>query len=262
MNIERNGFDSIPQYENGNKVHHLYLDETQIAQGCILTSNLERTKIIADTFDEAEYIGRNREYITYTGEKHGVPMSVMSIGNGCMPIAIAVEELRHINCKTMIKVGTCGAILEDIEPGTIIIPSSACRCEGATLEYINLQYPAITDLETLFAIIESAKELGIKIRMGCIRTHDAVFMESPFAHVGMEQRLKQWKDLGVLASDNEVAAMLTISSILGLKAGAVLVAVDNYTTGKSIDFKNEYDKLIGRAIEIATLALSKLLRKE
>ena len=104
MDNLRNNFDSVPQFEDGNKVHHLYLDESQIAPGCILTSNLERTKVIADTFDKAEYIGQHREYITYTGEKHGVPMSVMSCGNGCMPMEIAVEELRHIKCNKIIKV--------------------------------------------------------------------------------------------------------------------------------------------------------------
>ena len=50
----KNGFDPLPQYEDGNKVHHLYLDESQIADGCILTSNLERTEVIKNTFDTAE----------------------------------------------------------------------------------------------------------------------------------------------------------------------------------------------------------------
>ena len=68
MDNLRNNFDSVPQYEDGNKVHHLYLDESQIAPGCILTSNLERTKVIADTFDKAQFMGQHREYITYTGE--------------------------------------------------------------------------------------------------------------------------------------------------------------------------------------------------
>lgn len=260
MDISRNSFDSVPQYEDGNKVHHLYLDESQIAPGCILTSNLERTKIIADTFDKAEYIGQHREYITYTGEKHGVPMSVMSIGNGCMPTVIAVEELRHIKCNKMIKVGTCGAIQDDIEPGTIIIPTAACRCEGASLEYLNLQYPAVTDIDVLFAILDSAKELGLKVLPGIVRTHDALFMESLFAHSGMEQRIQPWKELGVVAIDNEVSAMLTVASILGMQAGAVLVAVDNYSTGKTIDFDNEYDKYIADAIELSTSALAKLIR--
>lgn len=260
MDNLRNNFDSVPQFEDGNKVHHLYLDESQIAPGCILTSNLERTKVIADTFDKAEYIGQHREYITYTGEKHGVPMSVMSCGNGCMPMEIAVEELRHIKCNKIIKVGTCSAILPDIKPGTLIIPTGACRCEGATLEYLNLQYPAVADLDAFFALTESAKEVGAAVATGIVRTHDALFLESRFAHDGVAERIRPWQELGVLATDNEVATMYTVGSILQMQTGAVLVAVDNLATGEAIDFETQYDKLIADAIEVGTRALAKLIR--
>lgn len=260
MDQLRNNFDSVPQYEDDQKVHHLYLNASQIAPGCILTSNLERTKVIADTFDKAEYLGQHREYITYTGEKHGVPMSVMSCGNGCMPMEIAVEELRHIGCHKIIKVGTCSAIQPDIKPGTIIIPTGACRCEGATLEYLNLQYPAVADLDAFFALKESAKELGEKVLTGIVRTHDALFLESRFAHDGVAERIRPWQELGVLAVDNEVATMYTVGSILQMQTGAVLVAVDNLATGEAIDFDKDYDKLIAAAIEIGTRALAKLIR--
>ena len=260
MDQLRNNFDSVPQYEDDQKVHHLYLNASQIAPGCILTSNLERTKVIADTFDKAEYLGQHREYITYTGEKHGVPMSVMSCGNGCMPMEIAVEELRHIGCHKIIKVGTCSAIQPDIKPGTIIIPTGACRCEGATLEYLNLQYPAVADLDAFFALKESAKELGEKVLTGIVRTHDALFLESRFAHDGVAERIRPWQELDVLAVDNEVATMYTVGSILQMQTGAVLVAVDNLATGEAIDFDTEYDKLIATAIELGTRALAKLIR--
>lgn len=256
----KNGFDSLPQYEADNCVHHLGINESQIAPGVILTSNLERTAVIADTFDYAEKVGEHREYITYTGQKHGVDMSVMSIGNGCMPTAIAVEELRHIGCAKMIKVGSCGAIAPDIEPGTFLIPTAAVRGDGATLEYLNLQYPAVTDHNAFFALTDSARELGIPVREGIVRTHDALFMESRFAHDGLDERIRPWRDLGVLAIENELAAMLAISSILQSQAGAVLVCVDNYTTGAAIDFDTQYDMLMGRAIELATTALAKLIQ--
>ena len=256
----KNMFDSVPQLENGNRVHHLNLNKDEIAKGVILTSNLERTKTIADTFDKAELLGRHREYISYRGEKHGVDMSIMSCGNGCMPMAIAVEELRHIDCRNMIKVGTCNAIAEDVEPGTIIVPVAAVRGEGATLEYVNLQYPAVTDVDVFFCIMDAAKELGIPVRTGVVRTHDAMFLESSFAHEGMEERIKPWRDLGVVAIDNEAAAMLAIASILGSKAGAVYVAVDNHTTGESMDFKQAYPERMKDAIVISTLALSKMIK--
>lgn len=260
MDPLRNNFDSVPQYEEDYKVHHLNLNESQIAPGCILTSNLERTKVIADTFDKAEYLGQHREYITYTGEKYGVPMSVMSCGNGCMPMAIAVEELRHIKCRKIIKVGTCSAIQPNIKPGTLIIPTGACRCEGATLEYLNLQYPAIADLDAFFYLLEGAKEVGADVMTGVVRTHDALFMESRFAHDGVAERIRPWQELGVLASDNEVAAMFTVGSILQSQTGAVLLAVDNLATGEAIDFDKDYDALMAKAIETGTRALAKLIR--
>ena len=90
----KNGFDSIPQLEKNGTVHHLGIDASQIGDGCILSSNLERIEVIKDSFDDAKREAFHREYITYTGHKHGVRMSCMSIGNGCMPTEIAVEE-RH-----------------------------------------------------------------------------------------------------------------------------------------------------------------------
>ena len=257
----KNNFDSVPQLENG-KVHHLGIDETQIGEGCILTSNLERIEKIKDTFDSAEKQAFHREYITYTGMCHGVRMSCMTIGNGCMPTEIAVEELRHINCRRMIKVGSCFAIDPNIKPGTIFIPTGACRCEGATLEYVNIQYPAVTDLDTLFALLQAAKELNVEVKTGIIRTHDALFLESPYAHGDVEERIRPWQKVGVECVDNECATMLTVASILGLQAGCVYVVTDNLATNESMDFENDYDKKIMDTINIATLAMSKLIKGE
>ncbi|MBR0230582.1 MAG: hypothetical protein IJL94_04265 [Erysipelotrichaceae bacterium] len=261
-NMIKNGFDSVPQYEKDFKVHHLGINSSQIGKGCILTSNLERIETIKDTFDVAEKQAFHREYITYTGEKHGVSMSCMTIGNGCMPTEIAVEELRHIGCRKMIKVGTCYAIDENLKPGTIFLPASACRCEGATIEYVNVSYPAICDHETYFAIVHAAKELNQKIVPGIIRTHDALFLESHFAHDGVEERIKPRRDVGVAAVDNECATLYTVASVLGLQAGCVYLVTDNLTTGESMDFEKDYDSRMKDVIEIATLALSKVIKGE
>ena len=257
----KNNFDSIPQLENG-KVHHLGIDASQIGEGCILTSNLERIEKIKDTFDSAQKQAFHREYITYTGMCHDVRMSCMSIGNGCMPTEIAVEELRHVDCKRMIKVGSCFAIDPNIRPGTLFVPIGACRCEGATLEYVNIQYPAVTDLDTLFALLKSAEELDLKVETGIIRTHDALFLESPFAHGDVQERIRPWQKVGVKCIDNECATLLTVASILQLQAGCIYVVTDNLATGEAMDFEKDYDEKIMDTIHIATLAMSKLIKGE
>ncbi|MBQ6333935.1 MAG: nucleoside phosphorylase [Erysipelotrichaceae bacterium] len=256
----KNGFDSLPQYEKDNKVHHLGINESQIGEGCILTSNLERVEKIKDLFDDAKREAFHREYITYTGTYKGDRISCMSIGNGCMPTEIAVEELRHIGCKRMIKVGSCYAIDPNIKPGSIFVPTGACRCEGATLEYVNIQYPAISDLDAFFALLQSAKELKQEVKTGIIRTHDGLFLESPFAHEGVAERIAPWQKVGVSCVDNECATMFTVASILQLQAGCIYVVTDNLASGEAMDYEKDYQRRIDDIIEIAVAAMSKLIK--
>jgi len=254
----KNGFISGRLENPDGTLHHIGVKEETITKSCIITANLERTSVIADTFDKAEKVGEHREYITYKGEKHGVPMSVMSVGMGCMPTAIAVEELNHVGCTNIIKVGTCGAIQAGVKPGTIIIATGAVRGEGATIEYVNLQYPAVADLDVLNALIESAEQLDETPIVGILRTHDALFLESPFAHDGMEERIKPWRDLGVQGIENEAASLMTIGSILQNKTGVICLAVDNYTDNTSMDFDKDYDIRMKTVIKIATMALAEI----
>lgn len=257
----KNNFDSLPQYEKDNKVHHLGINSNQIGEGCILTSNLERIEIMKDYLQDPQKEAFHREYITYTGQYDDVKMSVMTIGNGCMPSEIAVEELRHIGCTKMIKIGSCYAYDENIKPGTIFVPTGACRCEGATLEYLGIEYPAIPDHELLFEIIRNAKKMGIEIETGIIKTHDALFLESPFAHDDMEERIAPWKKIGVKCVDNEAATILTVSSILQSKAAVIYVVTDNLSTNESLDFENEYENKIRQTIELSLKSLSSLCKK-
>jgi uridine phosphorylase len=112
------------------------------------------------------------------------------------------------------------------------------------------------------AIMKAARELGVKVTSGICRTHDGLFLESPFAHDGVEERIKPWREVGVSAIDNEVAALYAIASILQLQAGAVYVVTDNLTTNESMDFINDYDDRMLEAIKIAQLALAKIIKGE
>ena len=43
----------------------------------------------------------------------------MSCGFGCMPMAIAVEELHHLGAESLIKIAACPAIQPELEPEDI-----------------------------------------------------------------------------------------------------------------------------------------------
>ncbi len=56
--------------------------------------------------------------------------------------------------------------------------------------------------------------------------------------------------------------MYTVASILQMKAGCIYVVTDNLTSGQSMNFDKDYDRRIKDVIEIASLALSKLIKGE
>ena len=87
-------------------------------------------------------------------------------------------------------------------------------------------------------------------------------MESPYAHDGVKERIAPWQKVGVSCVDNECATLLTVASILQSQAGCVYVVTDNLETKESMDYEKDYANKIMDTINIATLAMSKLLKGE
>lgn len=236
------GFKSKRMTHIDGKMHHLGTDERDIAKTIILTANMEEVKDIASLLDTAKETGLYREYLTYTGEKDGIPLSVMSTGNGCMPMAIAVEELNHIGGKNLIKVGVGSAIQEGVKPGTIMIALGSVRGEGATLEYVNYQYPAVADMELLGILVEESEKVGEQPHTGIFRSHDSYYLESPFA-ADNGKRIEDWRKIGVELIEHETSSMFVISSILKMHAAAIYVVDENLTDKTSLTEEELIERL-------------------
>ncbi len=221
-------FSSKRMTHTDGTMHHLGIDESHTAKKVILTPDPMAIPSLAYLLDGAVKTGDNREYVTFTGSFRGRPLSVMSCGFGCMPMAIAVEELWHLGVTDIIKIAACPAIQQEIAAGTVCIAQGAVRGEGASKEYIDASYPAVSDMQLLSVILERA---GGDARVGIFRSHDCEEHESPYAPGGMD-RIKYWSNLGVDILDGETSAMFVVSSILKIRAASIAVARENYLTRK------------------------------
>jgi len=190
-----------------------------IAPYVLLPGDPERARWISTFFDEVHEVARNREFFTYTGSVSGIPMSVTSTGVGAPGAAMAIEELIRIGAHTLIRVGTCGYIQDDIHPGDLVIATGAVRDDGLSRELVPLQYPAISDIAVVQALIDAARASGEPYHVGLYRTGDAFYGIDP------HQTFDVWKRAGVKIFEMEAAALLTIASLRGVRAGAI-VAVD------------------------------------
>ena len=212
-------------------MHHLGIKKEHIASKVILTPDPMLVSFYSKFLDNCKLMGDYREYVTYTGTYNGQPLSIMSCGFGCMPMAIAIEELNHLDVKEVIKISENPAIQPDIKVGSICAASGAVRSEGASREYIDISYPAVSDMELLAKILDNKN-----VRVGIFRSHDVENLDSPYAP-DADIRIKKWTDLGVDIFDGETSSMFITAACLRMKSASLALVKENYITNEILDEK-------------------------
>ena len=148
---------------NGS-IFHLHLLPENIADTIILVGDQDRVKEFSKYFDTLEFQVQNREFVTHTGTLNSKRISVVSTGIGTDNIDIVVNELDalvNIDLKTrlvnqdrkslnFIRIGTSGALQEDIEIDQPLASAMACGFDGLLNFYENRNLISNLDIEKEF----------------------------------------------------------------------------------------------------------------
>jgi len=243
------------------KMHHLQIEPGQIGEFVIIPGDPGRCHLIAEHFENPQLIAQSREYVTYTGKYKGLTTSVTSTGMGCPSAAIALEELIMSGAKYLVRLGTTGALQKNINLGDIIIPTSAVRLEGTSVEYIPIEFPAIADIDVIDALIRATREKNLKFHTGIIMSHDAFYKGTVFADPDFLKREQVWIDSNVLSVENESSALFTIGYLRKVKVGTILTTVANHLTREVIADEEKINPIIHRMTDICLEAF-KNMQKE
>ena len=125
-------------------VFHLHMRPEQIADTIILVGDPARVELIAKHFDHIECRAENREFNSATGSYKGKRMTILSTGIGIGNIDIAMTELdalanidfttrtvkKQHRQLTILRLGTSGALQEDIEVGDIVFARTSLGFDG------------------------------------------------------------------------------------------------------------------------------------
>lgn len=116
---------NFPKDDEG-RVYHVGLKQGEIANRILLVGDPNRAKLLVSAFDDPDNVftyASNRGFITYTGTKHGIPVSIMSIGMGLPMIDFAIREVRAITegPLSIIRLGSCGTPLSHIPIGSLVV---------------------------------------------------------------------------------------------------------------------------------------------
>ncbi|KKQ89646.1 MAG: Purine or other phosphorylase family 1 [Candidatus Curtissbacteria bacterium GW2011_GWC2_38_9] len=192
-----------------------HLKINKINKFVILPGDPSRIDRVARYVKDFKEISFNREFRIANAKYKKMPISLVSTGIGCPSAAIAVEELSKIGARIVIRLGTCGGLLSEMESGNIVIPTSTICLDGTTREYQPDIKKVNADLQVIKTLEASAKNINIKYFKGLNRTHDA-FYES-------EKNFIKISKIGFISSEMECSAVFLVSKLRGLKAGAILV---------------------------------------
>jgi len=209
--------------------YHIQLKDGDVGRYVLLPGDPGRSERIAVYFDDPQFVAQNREYTTYTGSLLGEKVSVVSTGIGCPSTAIAVEELIEIGVDTFIRVGTSGGMQLETKTGDVAIVTGAIRDEGTTSHYLPLEFPAVADVDVVYALREGAKKLGLPYQVGVSQSKDSFYGEVESARMPMashlESRWKAWIEGGAICSEMEASAIFILASIHRVRAGGVMMMV-------------------------------------
>lgn len=191
------------------------------------------------------------EYTMYTGSFKGIKVTAINGGRFSTDTSITTEVMCNAKIENIIRIGTCGALDENIKVGDLVIADSVIRGDGVTPYYVKDDFKTVADKKISDTLAQVAKDLGITIHRGTVWTTDALLRETREI---VEAKRKQ----GAIAVDMVSSTLLTIAQLYNLKAAAILAVSDNVITGEMGFMNPLYYMAESKLIEIALETVRRL----
>jgi purine-nucleoside phosphorylase len=226
---------------------HIGAEPGEIAERVLLPGDPLRAKWIAETYlTDAKCYSTVRNMFGFTGTYQGVPVSVQGSGMGMPSASIYSHELiNEYGVKTLIRVGSCGALTESLELRDVIAASGASTDSAMNRVRFDglVDYAPVADFGLLRMAVDVAARRGIEMQVGPILAADAFYTDRP----DLYDRLA---DYGVLAVEMESAALYTIAARYRARALTILTVSDHIKRGTHTSAQ-EREQTFGQMVEIA-----------
>ena len=233
---------------------HIAAAPEDFAKTVLMPGDPLRSKFIAENFiTDARLVNNVRGVQGYTGTYRGVPVSVMASGMGIPSMAIYSHELfNFFGVENIIRIGSAGAMLPDIELRDVILALGACT-DSAFADKFGLPgtFAPTANYKLLRTASDAAEGAGLAVRVGNVLSSD-VFYEDP--EVSSEPSYKKWARMGVLAVEMESAALYMNAARAGKNALAILTVSDNLPNGSALDAdsrERSFTDMVHLALETA-----------
>ncbi len=227
---------------------HIEAARGDFAETVLMPGDPLRAKALAEShLEDVRMVNSVRNMFGFTGTFRGEPVSIMGSGMGMPSISIYAHELfDYYGVKQIIRVGTCGGLLADMQVGDLVLASAASTDSAMNQQrFSGWDFAAGADFDLLRRVHEKAVQKGLKIRTG------NVFASDWFYHPD-EAFIDKVQKMGILALDMESAALYALAQQHGRRALTILSVSDVIPTGERASHEtrqNAFGKVIDVVLE-------------
>ena len=233
---------------NNTPTPHIGAQYGDIAETVIMAGDPLRVKLMAEKFlDNTFQFNSVRGMLGYTGLYKGKRVSVMGHGMGMPSIGIYTYELFNFyGVKTIVRVGSAGAIQTDLHLGDLVIAQGACTNSNYAAQYeLPGTFAPIGDFQLLRKAADACDRMGYAYKVGNVLSSDVFYNEN--AHND------KWSTMGVLAVEMEIAALYMNAARSGNRALAICTVSDHIITGEvttAEERQNTFTKMMDVAFSL------------
>lgn len=230
---------------------HLEAKLGDIAETVLLPGDPLRAKFIADTYleDVVQY-NTVRGMYGFTGYYKGKKVSVQGSGMGMPSMGIySYELINFYGVKNLIRVGSAGAISDDLKLHDVVIAMSASTDSNYAHQF-NLPgvFAPTASFELLEKAVNKARELNTNVTVGNIVSSDVFYGDD-----GLDSFYK-WQKMGCLCTEMETAALYMNAARAGVNALTILTISDCPLKGEettSAERQTAFTKMMEIALGLA-----------
>ncbi len=229
---------------------HIDAQPGDFAETVLMPGDPLRAKFIADTYlEDVKQVCDVRNMFGYTGTYKGKKVSVMGHGMGIPSCCIYVHELiAEYGVKNVIRVGSCGAVRDDVKLMDVVIGMGASTDSKVNrIRFSNHDFAAIADFDLLEAAVAQARAQNVSVKVGNIFSADLFYTPEP-------EIFEKMKKLGILGVDMEAAGIYGVAADLGARALTILTVSDHILRGEKLsaeERQKSFHEMMQVALETA-----------
>lgn len=202
---------------------HIGAQPGDIAETVLMPGDPMRAKWAAERFlSGAQCVNQVRGMLGYTGTWRGHRVSIHASGMGMASMSIYAHELlRDYGARTLIRVGSTGAMQEHVNLRDIVLAQTCTTISTPSQPlFREVQFAPCADFGLLRGAHDAACALGLPVHVGNIYSSDIFYDERADLNAIMTRH-------GVLAVEMEAAELYSVAARFGARALAVMTVSDH-----------------------------------